>query len=48
MAGGIRPGFDSVIVVKPGAALNVREVARQLWKIMDGMAGSVEGAGNGP
>jgi ribonuclease P protein component len=36
-AGGIPPGVDSVIVVKPGAILSVRELSGQVWKIMEGM-----------
>jgi ribonuclease P protein component len=49
MAGGIRPGFDSVLVVKPGSKLNVHELSRQIWKIMEAVsAGSgPEGAGDG-
>ncbi|MEX0791262.1 MAG: ribonuclease P protein component [Actinomycetota bacterium] len=36
LAGGIRPGFDVVIVVKPGAALQVQELSKDLWQIMEG------------
>jgi ribonuclease P protein component len=43
LAGGIPPGVDSVIVVKPGSTLKVQELSRQIWKIMEGM-----GAGSAP
>ncbi len=36
LAGGIRPGLDAVIVVKPGATLKVDEITRELWQIMEG------------
>lgn len=50
LAGGIRPGVDTVIVVKPGSVLNVQELSDQIWKIMEGVSagtatqGAVDGA----
>lgn len=35
LAGGIRPGLDAVIVVKPGARLKVDETSQDLWQIME-------------
>lgn len=40
LAGGVRPGLDAVIVVKPGARLKVDEITQELWQIMEG-SGSV-------
>ena len=49
LAGGIRPGIDSVIVVKPGSVLNVQELSGQIWKIMEsvGTSSSSNGADSG-
>jgi ribonuclease P protein component len=35
-AGGIYDGCDSVIVLRRGRSVDVDEVSRQIWKIMDG------------
>lgn len=45
MAGGIRPGIDAVFVVRPGASLNVSDIADRVCKIMEGLSGSQASSG---
>ncbi len=40
MAGGIAPGTDSVLIVKPGASLAVPELSKEICQIMDGFRAS--------
>lgn len=36
LAGGIAPGTDSVVIVKPGPSLNVSELSQEIFQIMEG------------